>query len=129
MNWRSYVVGAVVVAALGVGVAGGVALVNARRMVAAGASDADACEPAAPAKDSVATALGKADAARLPANRVLLPAADAAECWGMVVCGHCKWGVGELCHRAVLWDEAKRHVVFLLPNEKLAELQEGLTPK
>jgi hypothetical protein len=130
MNRRTYVVvGAVVVASLTVGVAGAVALVEARRMVAAAASDAKASDSAAPAKAPVATVIGKADAARLPADRVLLPAADAAECRGVVVCGHCVWGVGEVCHKGVLWDEAKRHVVFLLPNEKLAELQEKLTPK
>jgi hypothetical protein len=129
MNWRPYVVGAVLVASLAVGVAGAIALVNARRMVAAADRDARASQPRAPAKAPVATVIEKGDAARLPADRVLLPAADAAECRGMVVCGHCQWGVGELCHRSVLWDEAKRHIVFLLPNEKLAELQEKLTPK
>ena len=129
MNWRPYVVGAVLVASLAVGVAGAVALVNARKMVAAAARDARASQPPAPAKAPVATVIGKADAARLPADRVLLPAADAAECRGVVVCGHCQWGVGELCHRSVLWDEAKRHLVFLLPTDKLAELQEKLTPK
>jgi hypothetical protein len=129
MSWRPYVVGAVLVASLAVGVAGAVALVNARKMVAAAARDARASRPAAPAEAAVASGIGKVDAARLPADRVLLPAADAAECRGLVVCGHCQWGAGELCQRDVLWDETKRHLVFLLPNEKLTELQEKLTPK
>jgi hypothetical protein len=130
MNPRlNLLAGALVVSSLALGVAGAVALVNARRMVAAAACDAQACEEAAPAKDSVAPVLGKAEAARLRADRVLLPAADAVEHTGQVVCGHCKWGVGEVCHRSVLWDEATGHLVVLLPNDKLAELQEKLTPK
>jgi hypothetical protein len=129
MSGRSFVVGAVLAASLTVGVAGTIALVKSRSLAAAAGGGAKASAPPAPAKAPVVTVVGKADADRLPADRVLLPAADSAECGGVVVCSHCQWGVGEVCHKDVLWNEAKHHVVFLLPNEKLAELQEKLTPK
>jgi hypothetical protein len=84
---------------------------------------------ATPGKAPVVTVLGKAEAARLPAGRVVLPEAEAAEFRGSVVCGHCEWAVGELCHKNVLWDRAKRHLLVLLPNDQLDDLQETLTPK
>jgi hypothetical protein len=78
---------------------------------------------------SVADALGPDVRARLPADRVLLAPDDAAECRGLVVSGESSWGVKELGEKSVLWDEGKRHLVVLLPNEKLSALQEKLTPK
>jgi hypothetical protein len=62
-------------------------------------------------------------------DRVLLPAANAAECRGLVASGHTMWGTEDLREKSVLWDESKRHLVVLMPNEKLGELQAKLTPK
>jgi hypothetical protein len=76
----------------------------------------------------LAKALGGDDRARLPGDRVLLPAAEAAECRGRVVSGESLWGVSELREKSVLWEEGQRHLVVLLPNERLAELQGKLTP-
>jgi len=81
------------------------------------------------AEAPMANALGADDKARLPGDRVLLPAADAAECRGVVVSGQSMWAGSQLCEKSLLWDEGKRHLVVLLPNKKLAELQEKLTPK
>jgi hypothetical protein len=75
-----------------------------------------------------ANALGPDDRARLPADRQLLPAADEAECRGLVVSGHSQWGLSGLTEKSVLWDEAQRHLVVLLPNEQLTTLQQKLTP-
>jgi hypothetical protein len=76
----------------------------------------------------MAKALGGEDKARLPGDRVLLPAAVEAECRGRVVSGESLWGVSELREKSVLWEEGQRHLVVLLPNERLAELQGKLTP-
>jgi hypothetical protein len=76
----------------------------------------------------MAKALGGDDKARLPGDRVLLPAAEAAECRGRVVSGENLWGVSELREKSVLWEEGQRHLVVLLPNERLTELQGKLTP-
>jgi hypothetical protein len=73
--------------------------------------------------------LGAEDWSRLPKDRVLLPPNDEAECRGLVVSGHSQWGVGSLRQKSVLWDEGNRHLVVLLPNETLEELQEHLSPK
>jgi hypothetical protein len=95
-----------------------------------GTSSPDQPVPAAdlPPKVPVASVVGADDKARLPGDRVLLPAADVAECCGVVVSGESMWGISGLREKSVLWDEEKRHLVVLLPNEKLAELQERLTP-
>jgi len=96
-----------------------------------GTSNPDQPGPAAdllPPEIPVANALGGDDRARLPADRVSLPAADVAECRGVLVSGHSTWGVSGLTEKSVLWDEAKRHLVVLLPDEKLTELQKKLTP-
>ena len=111
------------VVSLAAGAGGAVAFLTARQRTV------PSPDHVPPPRAPVVTVLGQADAARLPADRVLLPAAGSAECRGVLVCGHCKWGVGDLCHQSVLWDEAKKHIVYLLPNEKLRELQEKLTPK
>ena len=58
----------------------------------------------------------------------LLPAAGETECRGVLVSGESLWGAPGLAEKTVLWDEAKRHLVVLLPNEKLTTLQERLTP-
>jgi hypothetical protein len=73
-------------------------------------------------------ALAPEDQARLPEDRVLLPAADAAECRGLLVSGAILWGAAGLAEKSVLWDEANRHLVVLLPNEKRTQLQKHLTP-
>ena len=73
-------------------------------------------------------ALAAEDRARLPDDRVLLPAADEAECRGLLVSGNSLWGTAGLAEKSVLWDDANRHLVVLLPNEKLSLLQEKLTP-
>src|SRR5262249_27114776 len=120
------------VASLAAG-AGGTALFLATRKkpatelkAAAEKAPAAVAAAAAPAEPAAA---GVADPARLPADRVLLPSAAAAECRGKAVCAHCEWQFGTACRKDVLWDAEKRHLVVLLPNEKLAELQEQLTPK
>ena len=76
-----------------------------------------------------ARALGGDDKARLPGDRVLLTAAEAAECCGLVVSGEDMWGVSRLRGKSVLWEKGQRHLVVLLPNERLTELQGKLTPK
>ena len=73
-------------------------------------------------------ALAPEDQARLPEDRALLPAAGETECRGVLVSGESLWGAPGLAEKTVLWDEAKRHLVVLLPNEKLTQLQEKLTP-
>ena len=89
-----------------------------------GPSSPDQPEPGAHMEHPLAAE----DEARLPEDRVLLPAADEAECRGVLVSGESKWGVAGLTEKSVLWDEATRHLVVLLPNEKLTTLQERLTP-
>ncbi len=127
MSRRPYVVVALLcVASLAAG-AGGTAAFLASRKKPAGEPMASAAK-VSPTETSAAV-LGAADPARLPADRVLLPSGDAAECRGKLVCGHCEWQAGSVCQKGVLWDAEKRHLVVLLPNEKLAELQERLTPK
>jgi hypothetical protein len=128
MNRRPYLVVILLcVASLAAG-AGGTAVFLATRKKPA--TEPRAPVEKAPVAVAAAPALaGAADPARLPADRVLLPAAAAAECRGKPVCGHCEWQVGTVCRKDVLWDAEKRHLVVLLPNEKLAELQEKLTPK
>jgi hypothetical protein len=121
MNRRPYLVVILLcVASLAAG-AGGTATFLASRKKPAGESRAE--------KAPAAAVVGAADPARLPSDRALLTSADAAECRGKAVCGHCEWQVGSVCLKGVLWDAEKRHLVVLLPNEKLAELQEKLTPK
>ena len=96
-----------------------------------GTSNPEHPDPAAesPLPDAPMTkALGGDNKARLPGDRVLLPAAEAAECSGRVVSGETMWGVSGLREKSVLWEEEQRHLVILLPNEKLAELQGKLTP-
>ena len=82
-------------------------------------------EPEPPPKN----ALAAEDQARLPSDRVLLPAADEAECRGLLVSGESLWGVSALSEKSVLWDEVKHYLIVVMPNEKRAELQEKLTPK
>jgi hypothetical protein len=89
-----------------------------------GPSRPDPSEPEA----QMEHALAAEDRARLPGDRVLLPAAEEAECRGVLVSGDGKWGVASLPEKSVLWDEDQRHLVVLLPNDKLTTLQERLTP-
>jgi hypothetical protein len=114
----------VLVALLGAGllVAGVVVYFTVRP--SRGPSRPDHTEPEA----TMEHALAPEDQARIPADRVLLPAADEAECRGVLVSGQSMWGAAGLAEKIVLWDEAKRHLVVLLPNEKLTTLQERLTP-
>jgi hypothetical protein len=103
----------------------GVMVYLAVRPPGQGTSRPDHTEPGPPP----ANALAHEDQARLPTDRVLLPAAAAAECRGLVVSAESRWGAKGLREKSVLWDEAKRHLVVLLPNEKRARLQEQLSPK
>ena len=127
MKRHPYVVGLL----LGVGslVAGTVVYFIVRPMY--GTSNPDHPGPVAefPFPDApMAKALGRDDKARLPGDRVLLPAAETAECRGLVVSGESMWGVSGLREKSVLWEQGQRHLVVLLPNERLAELQGKLTP-
>ena len=54
-------------------------------------------------------------AAKLPAGTLALAPADAAEVRGVVVCGNCSWGIGDVCNTMV-WDKAGHHVVALDAN-------------
>jgi hypothetical protein len=115
----------VVVTLLAVGLLGaGVVVYFAVRPPVQGTSRPDRTAPEAPPANTLAAE----DQAGLPADRVLLPAADAAECRGLLISGESLWGAKGLREKSVLWDEAERHLVVLLPNEKRAELQEKLTP-
>jgi hypothetical protein len=127
MNRRPYpVVILLCVASLAAGAGGTAAFLGSRKKPA---SEPRAENIPAPPIAAAAVVVGVADPARLPSDRVLLPSADTSVVGGKVVCGHCEWQVGSVCKKGVLWDAEKRHLVMLLPNEKLSELQEKLTPK
>lgn len=59
---------------------------------------------------------------KLPAGTILLAPSESAEIRGEAVCGHCKWGIGESCN-LMLWDRDGQHVVQILPNQQLSEIQ------
>ena len=60
---------------------------------------------------------------RLPQNGVLLAAADEAEVKGMAMCGFCYWREGGSWCNTVLQTAQEPGIVFLLPNEKRAEIE------
>lgn len=64
----------------------------------------------------------KKAASRLPKGTVPMAAADQVDFTGKAVCGSCSWGIGEDCN-TMLWDKDAHHVVAVMPNDKLAELQ------
>jgi hypothetical protein len=60
----------------------------------------------------------------LPQFGKLLPSSDNAEIEGMAYCGYCYWGVGEAPDNIVLKMDDAPGIVFLLPNEKVAEIEQ-----
>lgn len=74
---------------------------------------------AAPAKRSVPP---------LPQWGELIPAGENVEVTGSAMCGWCTWGVGEAPDNVVLQTATEPGIVFLMPNEKLTEI-EKLTNK
>ncbi|MEO5722141.1 MAG: hypothetical protein ABIR71_11805 [Chthoniobacterales bacterium] len=64
----------------------------------------------------------------LPQWGELLPSSENMEVTGSAMCGWCTWGVGEAPDNIVLQTATEPGIVFLLPNEKLSEL-EKLTHK
>lgn len=112
MDKRPYVIAAVISVA-SLAVAAG-AVVSGRKQVAAASGKEETASCGMP--------LGKALASKLPEGTMLLPPAENAEFKGSAVCGKCKWGIGEFCN-TMLWDKEGHHVVALLPNERLTELQ------
>jgi hypothetical protein len=102
---------AIVVFVAGIAIGAG-ALITSRRHGAANTADVASC----------GMPLGKTAASRLPAGTVLLPANDHAELTGKATCGYCTWNIGDDCN-TMLWDREGKHVVAVLPNAQLAELQ------
>ena len=128
MNRPYLIVILLCVASLAAGVGGTAALLASRKRTE-DHSNAIASNKAIVENIPEAVVHGTAEPARLPSDRVLLPSADAAEVRGKPVSGHSEWRFGNEGKKDVLWDAEKRHLVSLLPNEKLAELQGKLTPK
>lgn len=64
----------------------------------------------------------------LPQWGELLPAGDNIEVSGSAMCGWCTWGVGVAPDNIVLQMSEAPGIVFLMPNEKLSEM-EKLTHK
>lgn len=59
----------------------------------------------------------------LPQWGTLLPAGEDVEVSGSAMCGWCTWGVGEKPDNTVLQTATEPGIVFVLPNEKLAEIE------
>ncbi len=59
----------------------------------------------------------------LPQWGALLPAGDDVEVSGSAMCGWCAWGVGEKPDNIVLQMSTEPGIVFVLPNEKRAEIE------
>lgn len=64
----------------------------------------------------------------LPQWGALLPAGENVQVAGSAMCGWCTWGVGEAPDNIVLQMSEEPGIVFVLPNEQLAEI-EKLTNK
>lgn len=112
MDKRPYIIAAVVsVASVAVAAT---AVVSSRKQVTAATGKEELASCGMP--------LGKGLATKLPEGTTLLAPAESVEFTGSAVCGKCKWGIGEFCN-TMLWDKDKHHVVALLPNERLTELQ------
>ncbi len=59
----------------------------------------------------------------LPQWGTLLPAGDNAEVSGSAMCGYCTWKAGEPPDNIVLQTSTEPGIVFVLPNEKRAEIE------
>lgn len=59
----------------------------------------------------------------LPQWGALLPAGDNVEISGSAMCGYCTWKVGEAPDNIVLQTSTEPGIVFVLPNEKRAEIE------
>jgi hypothetical protein len=74
----------------------------------------------------VPAAVAAADARQvppLPQWGALLPAGDNVEVSGSAMCGYCTWKAGEPPDNTVLQMSVEPGIVFLLPNEKRAEIE------
>ncbi len=80
------------------------------------------------AQKTAATVPAKRNLPPLPQWGTLLPAGENVEVTGSAMCGYCTWGVGTPPDNVVLQMAAEPGIMFLLPNEKLAEM-EKLTNK
>ena len=69
-----------------------------------------------------ASTASSATASKLPKGTVPMAAAGEADFTGKAVCGSCSWGIGQDCN-TMLYDKENHHVVSVLPNDRLAELQ------
>lgn len=59
----------------------------------------------------------------LPQWGTLLPAGDDVEVSGSAMCGYCTWKAGEAPDNIVLQTSTEPGIVFVLPNEKRAEIE------
>ena len=59
----------------------------------------------------------------LPQWGELLPAGDNVEVSGSAMCGYCAWKAGEAPDNIVLQMSTEPGIVFVLPNEKRAEIE------
>ena len=59
----------------------------------------------------------------LPPWGALLPAGDNVEVSGSAMCGYCTWKAGEPPDNIVLQTSTEPGIVFVLPNEKRAEIE------
>ena len=59
----------------------------------------------------------------LPQWGALLPAGDNVEVSGSAMCGYCTWKAGEAPDNIVLQMSTEPGIVFVLPNEKRAEIE------
>jgi hypothetical protein len=89
-------------------VAGGIAFDKHRAKERKEASVAPSNEPQVPS---------------LPQWGALLPAGDNVEVSGSAMCGYCTWEAGEPPDNIVLQMSTEPGIVFVLPNEKRAEIE------
>lgn len=59
----------------------------------------------------------------LPQWGALLPAGEDVEVSGSAMCGYCAWKAGEAPDNIVLQMSTEPGIVFLMPNEKRAEIE------
>lgn len=59
----------------------------------------------------------------LPQWGTLLPAGENVEVSGSAMCGYCTWKAGEPPDNIVLQTSTEPGIVFVLPNEKRAEIE------
>lgn len=77
-------------------------------------------KPAALAASATATAR---QVPPLPQWGALLPAGENVEVSGSAMCGYCTWKAGEAPDNIVLQTGTEPGIVFVLPNEKRAEIE------